>query len=61
MNDQQPLDNSNPDSLPEAIETVLAEQDQGINFPGAIAGGLLGGALGPFPKTCPPAARNTTK
>ena len=46
MNDQQPRDNSNPDSPPETIEVVLAQQDQGINFPGAIAGGLLGGALG---------------
>lgn len=46
MNDQQPLNNANPDSPPETIETVLAQQDQGINFPGAIAGGLLGGALG---------------
>ncbi len=46
MNDQQPLDNQNPDSPPETIETVLAQQDQGINFPGAIAGGLMGGALG---------------
>ena len=46
MNDQQPLDNQNPDSPPETIETVLAEQGKDINFPGAIAGGLMGGALG---------------